>query len=246
MQWYQSHVLGLVGEHQQWHHSPVLVDDKLRTEIALCIKKAIRSPLEEIRVAIGCRRPQDRRRAKAYANLLAKKVVKYARREDAILHALGLEKNQLKQKEQSSCPEAVHLEENKCGDVANQSQVCVPGSYKNDCEHNFEDYSNLLEPDSPLDALRGPDWEDDGTEGTTQMRDPQEDFGLRIVPQKNHFIMAAQCEGIPNVIVPENGVHCPPYTGRGMGCGSPANSSKVSSLTLERKRSQFRASLIVI
>eukprot|EP01018_Ginkgo_biloba_P037854 Gb_08115 [translate_table: standard] len=44
--------------------------------------------------------------------------------------------------------------------------------------------------------------------------------------------------GIPKVIILENGVHCPPYIGRGMGCGSLANNSKGSSLTLERKRSQ--------
>eukprot|EP01018_Ginkgo_biloba_P018230 Gb_33384 [translate_table: standard] len=70
---------------------------------------------------------------------------------------LKLEKNQLKQKEQSSRLEVVHLEENKSGSVANQSQVHVLGSYKDDCEHNFEDYSDLLEPYSPLDALHSND-----------------------------------------------------------------------------------------
>eukprot|EP01018_Ginkgo_biloba_P017793 Gb_36200 [translate_table: standard] len=75
--------------------------------------------------------------AKAYANLPTKKVVKHARQEYAILHAL-----ELKQKEQSSCLEAIHLEENKSGSMVNQSQV------------NFEDYSDFLEPDSPLDALQ--------------------------------------------------------------------------------------------
>eukprot|EP01018_Ginkgo_biloba_P022389 Gb_37556 [translate_table: standard] len=179
------------------------VDDNLRTEIALSIEEAIRSPLEDIRVAMGkmvqvlrslhvanerrrqrdessveeegCRRPRDKRRevlksqsdekrkvydytrtqsAKAYANLPAKKVVKHACLKDAILHALELEKNQFKQKEQSSCLQAVHLEENKFVSVVNQSQVCVPASYKDVCEHNFEDYYDFLEPDSPLDALQ--------------------------------------------------------------------------------------------
>eukprot|EP01018_Ginkgo_biloba_P008365 Gb_09404 [translate_table: standard] len=83
----------------------------------------------------------------------------------------------------------------------------------------------------------GPDWDYDGIEGTTQMRGLQ-NFGLRIAPQKKHSNMAAQCEGIPKVIIPKNGVHCPPYTGRGMGCGSPANSSKGCSLTFKRKGSQ--------
>eukprot|EP01018_Ginkgo_biloba_P027871 Gb_30919 [translate_table: standard] len=155
--------------------SSTYMEDNLRTEIAMSIGKAtrvaIRSPLEEIRIAMGkmvqalcllhvaneirrqgdesnveegCRRPQDKRR----------KVVKYACREDAILHDLELEKNHFKQKEQSSCLEAVHLEENKSGSMENQSQVCVPRTYKDDCKHNFEDYSDFLEPDSPLDALQ--------------------------------------------------------------------------------------------
>eukprot|EP01018_Ginkgo_biloba_P022135 Gb_24789 [translate_table: standard] len=218
------------------------LDDNLSTKIALSIGEAIMSPFEELRVAMGemvqamrllhvakerrghgdnssdeeegCRRLQDRGREKAYANLLTKK---------------------LKQKEQSSCLEAVHLDENKSGSMANQSQVRVPSSYKDDCEHNFGDYIDVLELDSPLDALQsvvsfrqtnlenvvgllsvhklkqtsGPDWEDDGTEGTTR---------------------------IPKVIIPENGVHCSPYAGRGMGCGNPANNSKGSSLILKGEK----------
>eukprot|EP01018_Ginkgo_biloba_P037036 Gb_10996 [translate_table: standard] len=121
--------------------------------------------------------------------------------------------------------------------------------------HNAKAYANLpakkvvsfsqTNPENAVGSLSihkvkrtsGSDWEDNGTKATTRMRGLQ-DFGLRIAPQKKQSNMAAPCEGIPIVIIPKNGVPCPPYVGCGMGCGSPANNSKGSSLTLERKRSQ--------
>ncbi|GLJ29429.1 hypothetical protein SUGI_0580170 [Cryptomeria japonica] len=202
-------------------------------------------------------------RAKAYANLPAKKVVKYARREDAILHALELEKKQLMQKQQSTCLEVPCSDEKKHGSKAKQSQVCVPGSPKDKSEQKPGDYSVIVDHDSPLDASHsavsfqqtdsisapGPvdiqkvkrvneaDVEDDGIQGTTRMRGLQ-DFGLKIVPKKKQPYLPATCEGIPKAILPENVVRSPSYIGRSIGYGSPVNSSKGSSLTLKKKKSE--------
>ncbi|KAH9300052.1 hypothetical protein KI387_011635 [Taxus chinensis] len=202
-------------------------------------------------------------RAKAYANLPAKKVVKYARREDAILHALELEKKQLMQNQQSSCLELVCSDEKKHGSKAKQLQVCVPGSPKYKSEQKPGDYSGILERDSPLDASHsavsfqqtnsmstpGPvdvqkakrtneaDVEDDGIQVTPRMRGLQ-DFGLKIVPPKKQPYMPATCEGIPKVILLENVVRSSSYIGRSIDCGSPVNSSKGSSLTLKKKKSE--------
>ncbi|XP_057860882.2 uncharacterized protein At1g51745 isoform X2 [Cryptomeria japonica] len=160
-------------------------------------------------------------RAKAYANLPAKKVVKYARREDAILHALELEKKQLMQKQQSTCLEVPCSDEKKHGSKAKQSQVCVPGSPKDKSEQKPGDYSVIVDHDSPLDASHsavsfqqtdsisapGPvdiqkvkrvneaDVEDDGIQGTTRMRGLQ-DFGLKIVPKKKQPYLPATCEDV--------------------------------------------------
>eukprot|EP01018_Ginkgo_biloba_P003157 Gb_22337 [translate_table: standard] len=129
-------------------------DDNLRTKIALSIKKAIWSPLEEIRVAMG-------KWFKPYTHCIWK--MKGGDRETRVLLKKKVVEDpeigegrylKFKQKEQSSCLEAVRLEENKSGSVENQSQVRIPGSYKDVCEHNFEDYNDFLEADSPLDALQ--------------------------------------------------------------------------------------------
>lgn len=202
-------------------------------------------------------------RAKAYANLPAKKVVKYARREDAILHALELEKKQLMQKQQSTCLEVPCSDEKKHSSKVKQSQVCVPDSPIGKNEQKLGDYSVIFDRDSPLDASHsavsfqqtdsvsapGPvdvqevkrtseaDTEDDGIQGTTRMRGLQ-DFGLKIVPKKKQPYLPATCEGIPKAILPENVVRSPSYIGHSIGYGSPVDSSKGSSLTLKKKKSE--------
>jgi len=93
-------------------------------------------------------------KAKAYANLPAKKVVKYARREDAILHALELEKKQLIHKQHSSSLEAVFSDEKKHGSETKQSRLHVPGLQKDRREHKSVEHNDILEPDSPLDAMQ--------------------------------------------------------------------------------------------
>jgi len=202
-------------------------------------------------------------KAKAYANLPAKKVVKYARREDAILHALELEKKQLIHKQHSSSLEAVFSDEKKHGSETKQSRLHVPGLQKDRREHKSVEHNDILEPDSPLDAMQSvvsfqqtnplsaaaslsvqnfkltseADLEDDSTEGTTRMRGLQ-DFGLRIAPKRKQPNMPTSREGIPKVVLPENIVRSPSYVARSIGCGSPVNCSKGSSLTLKKKRPQ--------
>lgn len=164
-------------------------------------------------------------KAKAYANLPAKKVVKYARREDAILHALELEKKQLMPKQHSSGLEAVGSDEKKHGNETKQSRLHVPGLQKDRHEHKSVEQNDILEPDSPLDAMQSvvsfqqtnplsaaaslsvqnfkqtseADLEDDSTEGTTRMRGLQ-DFGLRIAPKRKQPIMPASREDFTPVL----------------------------------------------
>lgn len=164
-------------------------------------------------------------KAKAYANLPAKKVVKYARREDAILHALELEKKQLMQKQHSSGLEAVCSDEKKHGSETKQSRLHVPGLQKDRCEHKYVEHNDILEPDSPLDAMQSvvsfqqtnplsgaaslsvqnlkqtseADLEDDSTEGTTRMRGLQ-DFGLRIAPKRRQLNMTTSREEFTPVL----------------------------------------------
>eukprot|EP01018_Ginkgo_biloba_P037037 Gb_10997 [translate_table: standard] len=200
------------------------VDDNLRSKIALLIGEVIRSPLEEIRVAMG-------------------KMVQALR----LLHVANERRGQ---RDESSVEEEGHRRPRDRRREVLKSQCDEKRKvYDYMRTHSAKAYANFpakkvvsfsqTNPENAVGSLSvhkvkrtsGPDWEDDGTKGTTRMRGLH-DFGLRIASQKKQPNMAALCEGIPTVTIPENGVPCPPYAGCGMGCGSPANNSKGSSLTL--------------
>lgn len=201
-------------------------------------------------------------KAESCAGAPTKKREKYARREDAILHALELEKLQFERKKQSSALETVHIDENKHATVMKQSQNCVVDYDKNKSHHASDNCGDILDSELHLDAeqlnlssqqtlpqfdavqlslqnLRHGsemNWEDEGTEGTPRMRGLQ-DFGLRIAPTRKKPNLATVCEDVGKVIPSEGCVRNPSSIARCMGNGSPLNSSRGHSLGLKRKRS---------
>lgn len=200
-------------------------------------------------------------KAESCAGVPTKKREKYARREDAILHALELEKLQLERKKQS-CLERIHIDENKHATVVKQSQNSVVDYDKDKSQHASGNCRDIVDPELHLDAeklsLPGQqtlpefdaiqlsfqkvrhgnemNWEDDGTEGTPRMRGLQ-DFGLRIASTRKKPNLATVCEDVVKVIPSESCVRNPSSIPRCMGNGSPLNSSRGYSLSLKRKRS---------
>ncbi|XP_077244768.1 uncharacterized protein At1g51745-like [Tasmannia lanceolata] len=152
-----------------------------------------------------------------------KKREKYARREDAILHALELEKQHLERKQQ------------KLGIPLNCMSNKILGISKKE-----PDSSPSLEEEvmgDPLYTQKGkhakkPIWEDDNSEAIPRMRGLQ-DFGLRIAPSKRKLSTTVGYENSRRSDSIDNYVHA---LSNGVGANH-VNSSK-SSLAIKRKRSK--------
>lgn len=194
-------------------------------------------------------------KAKASAANSGKKAVKYARREDAILHALELESARLGKDH----PDYWIRPDNSGGDqenLARESPVVSHSSKENDDmtseTSDSEDKSDSApelsqsgisfeEPNhvngSKVLSVQGKrrrtpnDSEDDGMEGTKRMRG-LEDLGMGVGPKRK-----VQSGGASDSIHPESASLCDSHNGN-LSNGGPVNGSKVYSSSLKRKRTQ--------
>ncbi|KAG9454374.1 hypothetical protein H6P81_007278 [Aristolochia fimbriata] len=133
-------------------------------------------------------------RAESSQGVPIKKREKYARREDAILHALELERQQLEKKQQKFSVTSDEMIE-KVGTPENlldNSESTDPRKYvlhrsnpqskRSDSSLEEEGLGNTLYVQKGKDARQG-SWEDDNSEAVPRMRGLQ-DFGLRIAPSR--------------------------------------------------------------
>ncbi|KAI9109587.1 hypothetical protein K1719_019641 [Acacia pycnantha] len=190
-------------------------------------------------------------RAKASAASASKKAVKYARREDAILHALELESAR-PGKEPLNFPREDKLA-SEHGVVAGESPVVSnSGDDITDDLSDSEDNSNSApelsqsgisfeEPNangsSKVQSVHGRrrrtpnDSEDDGTEGVKRMRG-LEDLGIGVVSKRK-----AQGAGTTDVVQQETASPNNSNTRSCLANGTSVNGSKVNP-SVKRKRSQ--------
>ncbi|KAK6914782.1 PWWP domain [Dillenia turbinata] len=188
------------------------------------------------------------RKAKASANG-SRKAVKYARREDAILHALELE-SALQRKD---CPDFCSYTDNSGGEHNRGwlGKSCVSSSASEENESADAEEVSTLEDDSnsmqelsqsslsfeesvrisapSVNAEKGGrrtpnDSEDDGREGSKRMRG-LEDLGMGIMPKRENY---------SNCVFE----HSDSDTSNCASLGSPVNGSKDYFPSLKRKRSQ--------
>lgn len=192
-------------------------------------------------------------RARSLASLLRKKREKYARREDAILHALELEKQQI---EHRILSRGLSLDRNseEPSDFADDALLD-----DDDRQSDFE--SDFIDSESPTDlpqsVLSVPksshglvgsqknknivdaEWEDDVTEAIPRMRGLQ-DFGLRIASTKGKRAnWGSACESAKLSVTEEENKIISCVTKSASICIAP-NSIKAScpGAALKRKRSQ--------
>ncbi|KAK0598208.1 hypothetical protein LWI29_032548 [Acer saccharum] len=193
-------------------------------------------------------------KAKASAANSGKKAVKYARREDAILHALELESTRLG-KDHPDYWVRPDISSGENGSLAKESPVMSHSSKENEdvteamseSEENSDSAPELSqsgisfeEPNhissSKVHAGQGKrrktpnDSEDDGMEGTKRMRG-LEDLGMGVGTKRK-----IQAGGPPEVAQPESASFCNSHNGN-MSNGGLVNGSRTHS-SLKRKRSQ--------
>ncbi|KAL5755802.1 hypothetical protein ACOSQ2_020548 [Xanthoceras sorbifolium] len=193
-------------------------------------------------------------KAKASAANSGKKAVKYARREDAILHALELESARLG-KDHPDYWVRPDILSGENGSLARESPVMSHSSKENegmtdeisDSEENSDSAPELSqsgisfeEPNhissSKVHAGQGKrrktpnDSEDDGTEGTKRMRG-LEDLGMGVGSKRK-----VQAGGVPEVVQQESASLCNSLNGN-LSNGGSVNGSRTHS-SLKRKRSQ--------
>ncbi|KAJ0075184.1 hypothetical protein Patl1_33377 [Pistacia atlantica] len=194
------------------------------------------------------------KKAKASAANTGKKAVKYARREDAILHALELESARLGKDH----PDYWVRPDNSGGEVglAKESSVMSHSSKENeemshetrDSEDDSDSAPELSqsgisfeEPNhtsaSKVLSVQGKrrrtpnDSEDDGMEGSKRMRG-LEDLGMGVGSKRK-----VRAVGAPELVQQESASLSDSYTGN-MSNGGPVNGNKVHSSSLKRKRTQ--------
>ncbi|KAK4838759.1 hypothetical protein QYF36_016209 [Acer negundo] len=193
-------------------------------------------------------------KAKASAANSGKKAVKYARREDAILHALELESTRLG-KDHPDYWVRPDISSGENGSLAKESPVMSHSSKENEdvteamseSEENSDSAPELSqsgisfeEPNhissSKVHAGQGKrrktpnDSEDDGMEGTKRMRG-LEDLGMGVGTKRK-----IQAGGAPEAAQPESASLCNSHNGN-MSNGGSVNGSRTHS-SLKRKRSQ--------
>ncbi|KAF7843455.1 uncharacterized protein G2W53_000360 [Senna tora] len=194
-------------------------------------------------------------KAKAAASNSNKKAVKYARREDAILHALEIENNRIVKE-----PLKFYSRAEKSGGEHSDSAGGSPdmshsGDDNEDVTNDLsesEDNSNSApelsqsgisfeEPNhngsSKIQSVQGRrrtpnDSEDDGTEGVKRMRG-LEDLGVGVVPKRK-----GQGAGTTVVVQQDSASLSNINTGNCLANGISVNGVKGNSSTLKRKRSQ--------
>lgn len=197
-------------------------------------------------------------RAEASQGTPIKKREKYARREDAILHALELEKQQLWLQQQKLGTTTTYVINNKnsASQKSEPSNICSPESYTRHDEHvihrnisshkpqnilaksdfsieeeNLNDYS-----DAKNKRNKQFRWEDDNSEAMPRMRGLQ-DFGLRTTNSKRKLSQFINWKKSRKTL--DNDVEVPSGSGCMLGDAVLANSSK-NSVSIKRKRSQSR------
>ncbi|CAA7411001.1 unnamed protein product [Spirodela intermedia] len=187
-------------------------------------------------------------RAEASLGGPIRKREKYARREDAILHALELEKRQLElqqpnnlshkhsgvlKKELSSPPSfGLHKVSDECASHGKSVNVKPKLHSRISAEE--------VGGSSPLHALRNKNstqlnWEDENSGTMPRMRGLQ-DFGLPIAPSKRKTSSSVACERTKHSFSDDH-VDIHPDSMHGMGTANSAGNGK-SSLAVKRKRSQ--------
>lgn len=192
-------------------------------------------------------------KAKASAANSNKKAVKYARREDAILHALEIESARLGKDRLD-----FFQRENSGGDLGGSARespsVSESGEENEDIDDDIsdsDDNSNSApelsqsgisfeEPNHNNSSKGQPvlgrrrrtpnDSEDDGTEGVKRMRG-LEDLGMGVVSKR-------KAGGVLDLVQQDGASLCDSSTGNCISNGSPINGSRGYSSSLKRKRSQ--------
>ncbi|XP_022721488.1 uncharacterized protein At1g51745-like isoform X2 [Durio zibethinus] len=195
-------------------------------------------------------------KAKASAANSSKKAVKYARREDAILHALEIESARLGKDH----PDYFSRKDNSGGDQGGSAQepptISHSGKENEDMTDEMsesEDYLDLapelsqsgisFEEPNHINGSKGHsmlvkrrktpnDSEDDGTEGIKRMRG-LEDLGMGVGSKRK-----AQAAGVLELVQQDNASFYGPNTGNCLSNGGPINGSRNHSSSLKRKRSQ--------
>ncbi|XP_043695355.1 uncharacterized protein At1g51745-like [Telopea speciosissima] len=165
-------------------------------------------------------------RAESSQGIPIKKREKYARREDAILHALELEK-----------------EQQKLGVVSNSTSSQMPGKNTSQMGNDHSKCGNLKLQDEnvgdPIHVQKVKQGKqkslEDNSEAIPRMRGLQ-DFGLRIASSKRKLSASTAPEGSRKFLVVDH-MDILPNGGRSVGNANHISSSK-NSLATKRKRSQ--------
>ncbi|XP_062087640.1 uncharacterized protein At1g51745-like isoform X2 [Humulus lupulus] len=155
-------------------------------------------------------------KAKASAASSNKKAVKYARREDAILHALEIEHARLG-KDRTDCSPRMDSLGGENGSSARESPSM---SHSGNGNGNMDDYGRRRTPN---------DSEDDGTEGVKRMRG-LEDLGVGTASKRK-----VQAGGLLELVQQDNASLSDSNNGNCVSNGTTANGSKGNS-SLKRKR----------
>ncbi|XP_010267045.1 PREDICTED: uncharacterized protein At1g51745-like [Nelumbo nucifera] len=197
-------------------------------------------------------------KAKAAAAQLNKKTVKYARREDAILHALELESARKSNEAQEFCLRMDYPDDTDYDTWSRQSQKMFGPIQEN--EHtagkvsstegnsaqeltqsgiSFEDPDHISMPTGHAQKKKRKtpnDSEDDGTEGTKRMRG-LEDLGMRVA-LKRKSNMHFPIEGSIELVQLDSASLSDSNIGNSLSNGSPVNSSRVYCSSLKKRQSQ--------
>ena len=194
-------------------------------------------------------------KAKASAANSSKKAVKYARREDAILHALEIESARLGKDH----PDYFSRKDKSGGDQGSLARESPTMSHSEKENEDMTDEMSEPEDDSDstpelsqsgisfeepnhINGTKGRsmlvkrrktpnDSEDDGTEGIKRMRG-LEDLGMGVGSKRK-----AQASGVLELVQQDNASFYGPNTGNCLSNGGPVNGSRNNSLSLKRKRS---------
>ncbi|KAJ4952369.1 hypothetical protein NE237_029201 [Protea cynaroides] len=173
-------------------------------------------------------------RAESSQGIPIKKREKYARREDAILHALELEKEQL-EKEQQKLGVGSNSTSSKISGKMNTSQM---GNDHSNFRNLKSQDENVGDPLHVQKVKQGKQmsWEDDNSEAIPRMRGLQ-DFGLRIASSKRKLSGSNAPDGSRRFPVVDIHMDILPNGGRSVGNANHVSSSK-NFLAAKRKRSQ--------
>ncbi|KAI4329175.1 hypothetical protein L6164_021467 [Bauhinia variegata] len=194
-------------------------------------------------------------KAKTSAANSNKKAVKYARREDAILHALELENARLGKEpldfsrtdksgsehggsagESPDISHSIDDNEDVTDDLSDSEDTSDSAPELNQSGISFEEPNHNAS--SKMQSVQGRrrrtpnDSEDDGTEGVKRMRG-LEDLGVGVVSKRK-----VQSASATEIVQQDSASISNSNTGNGLANGTSANGAKGYSSTLKRKRTQ--------